>query len=166
VVSRGPVGYRETDSNLRFFTAARRSPPYRYRDSRNANRRADFATRERESRGRIVAPFRQDRAQPDIGTPGTRRSGEHAQPPRCRGSSAGRVRISSNRVFGLVRHAAARSAYPRRQDRRAATVFRRVIASRGHRGWIGATNRLPIPAMIGRVPGPPQMATPLYMFAP
>ena len=45
-----------------------RSPPYRLRDSpegrdafggsRNGNRRAGFATRERESRGRIVAPFR------------------------------------------------------------------------------------------------------------
>jgi hypothetical protein len=58
------------ETRLRFrFTVARRSPPYRYRDSRTANRPAAYANRERESRGRIVAPFRQGQAQPDGGTP-------------------------------------------------------------------------------------------------
>ena len=78
------------------ITAARRSPPYRCHDSRTANTQAAYATRERESRGRIVAPFRRDQAPPDIGNPGTTRSTEHGQPPHSRGSSAGRVRISSS----------------------------------------------------------------------
>jgi hypothetical protein len=34
----------------------------------------------------------------------------HGQPPRPRGSSVGRVRISSNRVCGIGHHAAARNA--------------------------------------------------------
>jgi hypothetical protein len=64
----------------------------------------------RESRGRTAAPFRRDRARLDDGIPDTTRSAEHEQPPRPGGSSAGRVRISSNRVCGIVRHAAARNA--------------------------------------------------------
>jgi hypothetical protein len=70
------------------LTAARRSGPYRRRGSRNGNGPADRASREQESRGLIVRPFRQDRhlchlrrhevppyrAQPDGGNSGTRRS--------------------------------------------------------------------------------------------
>ena len=91
---------------------------------RIGNRPAASANRERESRGRIVAPSRQGQVQPDSGKPCTIRSGEHGQPPRPRVSSAlvpplvsrsdavaaDRVRISSNRVCGIVHHAAARSA--------------------------------------------------------
>ena len=56
-----------------FFTVARQLQPYRCRDSRNGNRPAAYASRQRESRGRIVGRFRRDRAQPDTGTPCTRR---------------------------------------------------------------------------------------------
>jgi hypothetical protein len=49
------------------FSAAPRSPPYRHRGSRNGNRRAAYATREQESRGRIAAPFRRDQARLDGG---------------------------------------------------------------------------------------------------
>jgi hypothetical protein len=55
-------------------TAARRSPPCRYRGSRSGNRPAAYASRQRESRGRFVAPFRRDRARPDSGIRGTRQS--------------------------------------------------------------------------------------------
>ena len=49
-----------------FFTVVRRSPPYQGRDSRNGNRQV---ARESETGvgGRIVRPFRRDRAQPDYG---------------------------------------------------------------------------------------------------
>jgi hypothetical protein len=68
--------------------AARRSPPYPYRDSRNGDRPAGHATRERECRGRNVGPFRGIRfnAMAALSAPGepvwlpkggTTRSGEH-----------------------------------------------------------------------------------------
>jgi hypothetical protein len=59
------------------FSAARRLPPYLYHGSRNGNRPAVYANREPSSRDRTAAPFRRDRAQPDIGIRGTRRSDEH-----------------------------------------------------------------------------------------
>jgi hypothetical protein len=59
--------------------AGRRSATISHRDSRNGNRRAVSANRERESRGRIVAPFRRDRARFDYGTPCTTQSGGHGQ---------------------------------------------------------------------------------------
>jgi hypothetical protein len=59
------------------ITSLRRSPvtTYRLRDFHNGNSPAARATRERGSQGRIVAPFRRDRVQPDSGTPCTTRSG-------------------------------------------------------------------------------------------
>jgi hypothetical protein len=138
-----PSTYASTNAAPFGIIAARQSPPYGYRGSRNGNRPAGYASRERECPCRIVAPSRRDRhlchlrrhevtpqrAQLDIGTRGTRRSrvaprrggtrrlGEHGQPPQPRVSSAGRVRISSNRVCGIGHHAAVQKPDAKKRDR-------------------------------------------------
>ncbi len=121
---RGSLG--DTERRIRTFgfsPSLAGSPPYQRCGSRKVNRRAvagfarssrlsgdAYASREWESRGRIVWPSRRDRAQPDIGTPCTTRSTDHAQPPHCPASSVGWVWISPKHVCGIVHRAAARNA--------------------------------------------------------
>src|ERR1700730_1384733 len=60
----------------------------------SGNRPADFATRERESRGRIFAPFRRDQVRLDGGIPDTTQSTEHGHAAALPNVIGSRIRIS------------------------------------------------------------------------